>query len=116
MNNAKNIIIYICVFLAFVFVLTRTGTNGTEERSATDRTLGTIKGEQQIVTVEVERIGNASGSIGESVNGASREIGESRRTSEAIANGIAEFKRTLAECQRLAGENAKIFDRVDGTN
>lgn len=116
MDNAKNIFIYICVFLALVFVLTRTGTDGTEERNATDRTLGNLKAEQSIVSVEVERIGIASGSIGESVNSAAREVGESRRTSETIANGIEQIKRTLAECQRLAGENARIIGRVDEAN
>ena len=85
-------------------------------QSNTDRTLGTIKAEQSIVSVETERIRIASGSIGESVNSAAREVGESRRTSETIANGIEQIKRTLAECQRLTGENARIIDNVERAN
>ncbi len=116
MDNAKNIFIYICVFLALVFVLTRTGTDGTEERNATDRTLGNLKAEQSIVSVEVGRIEATSGQLGKAIEGATREVGESRRTSETIASGIEQIKLTVGECQRIAEENARIIDNVERAN
>lgn len=116
MNNAKNIFICIGVFLVVLFLLARTGTDGTEERRRTDRTLGNIKAEQSIVGVEVGRIEDASIIIGESVSNAQREVSESRKSATTIASGIEQIKLTLAECQRLADENARIIDRVDRAN
>ena len=85
-------------------------------QSNTNSTMGTIKAESAIVGVGVERIIRTTGNIGESVSNAQREIDESRRASESIASGIEQLKRRVRECQRLASENTRIIEQVDGAN
>lgn len=111
MKDAKTSIFYVCVFLALVFVLTRTGTDGTAERSDTDRAVGNLKAGQSIVGVEISRAENASGSLGSSLEGAASAVGGSRNNAEAISARIDGVKSTLSECEDLARKLEEFFER-----
>lgn len=113
-NVIAAIIVTCCVAL---FLFGKPANNTTSELQAdTDRNLGNIKAESAIVGIEVERSKIASDNIKETIGRIDTEIDGSRKTAGEITAGIENLERLIVECERLAGENARIIDEADKAN
>lgn len=85
-------------------------------QSDTDSTVGNLKANSAIAGVGVVRIERTSREIGEAIEGAVGRIDRSQSRASEISGGIAEIKRRVAECQRLARQSSEIINRADAPN
>ena len=112
-------VLYICVVgLAINFLFIGCGKSSTIDKlqSDTNSTMGTIKAESAILSVEVERIERTTGSVAETIEKVNTRINDGRATFNTISTRINDIKNIVGECQRLATENARIIDEADKAN
>lgn len=113
--NLRQVLGIAIVGVAVCFLFRSCGRANTinQLQADTNETMGTVKAESAILAVEVERSIATSGSLGEAINETGRAVTGSREAAATLKAGIGELKHTLAECQRLADENAKLIAEID---